>query len=354
MNYGHGGNIEEIARIYGINENEILDFSANINPVGLNNKVKEAMISALEKIERYPDITYFKLKNAISTYEKIDVENILLGNGAAEVIFNIVRGLKPKKALILAPTFSEYEEALKSIGAKVDYYYLNGDLKVEEDILTQITDELDILFICNPNNPTGKITNRLLLEKVILKADKFNITVVVDESFMDFIEEKEKYSFVNFINKYSNLIVVKSLTKFFAFPGIRIGYGLTVNDEYKELINNIAISWSINTVAEEGAIEALKQEEYMKKTREFVKEEKEYLFSFLKNIEGIRPYRGTANFMFFKVISDINLKEEMLREGILIRDCSNYVGLGSGYYRIAVRTHEENIKFINAMKKVFK
>lgn len=351
MNLGHGGNVEEISRTYGIKEDEIIDFSANINPIGISLEVKKAMIEALNKVERYPDITYYEFKKAIEEYESVDINNILLGNGAAEVIFNIVRGLKPEKALIPAPTFVEYEDALKSVGCSINHYKLKEDFNLDLGFIDQIKEDIDIVFICNPNNPTGVLTSKEYILEVIKKAKKFNTAVVIDESFLDFVAEKHRFSAISLVNEYKNLIVVKSLTKFFAFPGIRVGYGITSNDNYINNINNISIPWAINTVAAAGAVAALKQKGYINKTIDYVKEEKEYLYKKLSEFEGLKVYKPSVNFMFFKDIKGINLKENLLKYGILIRSCDNYIGLDKGYYRVAVRTREENDDLVESFTR---
>lgn len=352
MNLGHGGNIEEISRLYNINEEEIIDFSANINPMGISKNVKEEMIKSLDKIERYPDITYHDLKMAIHKYENIDFNNIVLGNGAAEVIFNIVRALKPKKALISAPTFAEYEDALKSVDCTVRHYILNKDFNLDKGFISEIDEDVEIIFICNPNNPTGVITSKEFILEVIERANEINATLIIDESFLDFMDNKNEISTIDLTSKYENLIVVKSLTKFFAFPGIRVGYGITSNKATVDLINKVATPWAINTVAACGAQVALNEKQYIKDSIEYVKIENNFLFNELSKFSSLRVYRGAVNFMFFKVNEDINLKEELLKFGILIRSCDNYIGLDKGYYRVAVRTREENIKLISALKKV--
>lgn len=352
MGSGHGGNVEEIARKYNLDEKSIIDFSANINPLGLSNNVKEEIIKAIDKVERYPDITYFNLKKAISKYENIKEDSIVLGNGAAEVIFNICRGLKPKKACLIAPSFIEYEDALKSVDTKIDYYILKEDFVINEDFLNNINNDLDIIFICNPNNPTGVLTSKDFLIKVLQKAVNTNTTVVVDESFLDFVENKNDYTTINEIDKFENLIVVKSLTKFFAFPGIRIGYGITNNQAYIEAINKSSISWNVNTLANFGAIKALSEKQYINDTILYIKKENEYLYNSLKEFKNINLYKGEVNFMFFKCLKSIDLKEELIKKGILIRDCSNYIGLNKGYYRVAVRKRCENEMLIKALKEV--
>ncbi|KMT22287.1 threonine-phosphate decarboxylase CobD [Clostridium cylindrosporum] len=352
MGIGHGGNVEEISRKYNINEADIIDFSANINPLGLCGNVKKEMIKAIDKVERYPDITYFNLKKAISGYEKISEDNIVLGNGAAEVIFNIARALKPSRALLIAPTFIEYEEALVSVNCTISHYKLNEDFILDSRFISKINEDTDIIFICNPNNPTGILTSRDYIIDVIKKAERFNATVVIDESFLDFVEDKEDYSVIDLTKLHKNLIVVKSLTKFFAFPGIRIGYGITSNSEYKSNLEKISVSWAVNTVASFGAEAALSESDYIKDSIAYVKKENEFLYSELIRFPELKVYKGAVNFMFFKCNKEIDLKESLLKHGVLIRSCDNYIGLKVGYYRVAVRTRDENIKLIQALKEV--
>lgn len=354
MNLGHGGNVDEIIRKYNLKKGSLIDFSANINPVGINKKVKEEMILALNEIERYPDITYHDLKMGLCDYDNINYEDILLGNGAAEVIFNIVRGLKPKKVLLPQPTFSEYEDAAKSVDANIEYYIIkNNDFSLDNDFISAINDSIDMLFICNPNNPTGVLTSKEYIKLVLEKSMKCNTMVIIDESFIDFVEDKENYSVIQWCKEYKNLIVVKSLTKFFAFPGIRIGYGVCGNNEIIEKVNKISIPWSINTVAAYGGNIALSQNQYIEESRIYVKIEKDFLFNELHKFKELLVYKPAVNFIFFKVYDNINLKEKLLNKGILIRSCDNYAGLNSNYYRVAVRTHDENIKLIRALQDVF-
>ena len=352
--FGHGGNSKEISRENKIEYDKILDFSANINPLGIPNSVKRAIIDGLNEVEKYPDITYFELKCSIGEFENVNKENLILGNGAAEVLFNVVRGINPKNTLILAPTFSEYEEATKAINGNIIYYKLKekNNFCIQEDILDYINSDLDLIFICNPNNPTGTITEKDLLKKILIKADKNNVMVLIDESFLDFIEEN--LSMISYINEYKNLIIIKSLTKFFAIPGLRIGYGICSNASLKDNIEKISPAWNINILAEIATKTAIKDINYIKESIKFIKDEKEYLYNELKKINGLKVYEPNVNFVFFKTIIKMNLKNELLKNNILIRSCSNYEGLDNSYYRIAVRSHEENSKLIKNIRNIFK
>ncbi len=282
--FGHGGNAKEISRTNKLEYNKIIDFSANINPLGMPSSVKKAIVENLDEAEKYPDITYFELKSVISEFENISMENLILGNGAAEVLFNVVRGINPKNSLILAPTFSEYEEAIKAINGNIIYYKLKEENKfyIKEDILDYINNDLDLMFICNPNNPTGVVTEKNLLIKILDKARKNNVIVLLDESFLDFI--KENLSMIPYINEYENLIIIKSLTKFFALPGIRIGYGICGNIELIEKVEFISPAWNINIFAEIATKTGVKDENYIEESIKFINDEKDYLYMELKKI----------------------------------------------------------------------
>ena len=351
--FGHGGNAKEISRENKLEYEKIIDFSANINPLGMPCSVKKAIIQGVDQIEKYPDITYFELKKAIGEFENISEEDIVIGNGAAEVLFNVVRGIKPNNALILAPTFSEYEEAVRAESGNITYYELKeeNNFYIKEDILDYIDDNLDLIFICNPNNPTGVLTERNLLIKVLEKALKKNVIVVIDESFLDFVDES--FSMISYIEAYKNLIIVKSLTKFFALPGLRIGYGICHNSEIKAEIEKVSPAWNINILAEIATKVGLKDENYIQKSKKYISIEKEYLYNNLTKINKLKVFKPSVNFIFFKTLIDINLKEELLSKNILVRSCSNYKGLDNSYYRIAIRNNNENAIFIDNINNLF-
>lgn len=351
--FGHGGNAKEISRRNNIAYDKIIDFSANINPLGMPESVKKAIIENLNEAEKYPDITYYELKSAISSFENITLNNILLGNGAAEVLFNVVRGINPRNSLILAPTFSEYEEAVKAINGNIIYYKLKEEnqFRIQEDILSYISKELNLLFICNPNNPTGVITERKLILKILEKAEENNVFVLIDESFLDFI--KEDLSLVEYIGKFEKLIIIKSVTKFFALPGIRIGYGISSNSQLIKKVESISPAWNINIFAEIATKIGLKDENYIRKSIIYINDEKEYLFGELKKISKLKIYKPSVNFILFQTLTKIDLQKELLKHDILIRSCSNYNGLNHNFYRIAVKNHEENTILVKSLVDIF-
>jgi len=352
----HGGNGDYLARLYGFNKSKLIDFSANINPQGISPKAKSAMLASFDEILCYPDLTYYDLKNAIATYEQIDEENIMLGNGGAEVIFNIARALRPKKALLFSPTFSEYEEALKTQNTSITYYKLQADNNFDYDmgILDVITEELDIMFLCSPNNPSGNIVSLELLEKMLDKAKEDNVILVVDESFMDFVKDCSEIGAKNYYDKYENLIILKSATKFFAIPGLRIGYAYTKSAEIINRYSKVAVPWCINSFASVAFMATANDKEYLKRSKDYITTQKEKLYDELCCIPGVKPVKPTANFILFRIDEKIDLQAEMLKRNVLIRSCANYANLDERYYRVAVRMAEDNEVLVKVLRECLK
>lgn len=349
MKLTHGGDIYSYKEKY---KEEALDYSANINPLGMPRGVKQALINSIDTWVNYPDPLCRELKKELAHFEKVKEDYLVLGNGAAEVIFKLIYAAKPKKAMVLEPTFSEYEEALKSVNAEVFYHYLKeeNNFRLTEDILGALNEDLDMIFICNPNNPTGEIAEKDLLIKVMAVCKQKGIILVLDECFNDFLDEPAEYTMKEFLADNDHLFILKAFTKIYAMAGVRLGYGLTSN---LELINEMAKTcqpWSVSIPAQIAGIQALKEEEYLKATKVLIKEEREYLISNLKEL-GFKVYGSKANYLFFSSSND-NLKAKLEKQGIMIRDCSNYPGLKAGYYRICVKTHQDNERLINALKAV--
>ncbi|PAB60771.1 threonine-phosphate decarboxylase CobD [Anaeromicrobium sediminis] len=350
----HGGNIYEIEKKYGINKEDIIDFSANINPLGVPESFKRALIENMDIIKNYPDPDYIKLKESISKHNKIDREKIIVGNGATEIIFSLIDIIKPKKSLLLAPTFAEYERALKKIDSSVEYYFLKeeNNFLLDEEFLNYIKEEIDCIILCNPNNPTGKLVDKGLIEDILKKSKRKNIEIIIDEAFIDFVEDYEDKSLIKYIDEYENLHIIRALTKFFAIPGLRLGYGITSNKKIIEKFEDSSEPWTINSYADLGGQVLLEDEEYIKKTRQWIKEENNYLYKEIKGIEGIKVYKSTVNYLLLKT-DKTNLKEELMKKNILIRSCDNYINLDERYFRVAVKNRHYNDKLIRALKEIY-
>ncbi len=344
----HGGDIY----LY-IKNNEIkpLDYSANINPLGLPAGVKKTLADSIDSYSAYPDIYCRKLTEAVSFYENIKPDSILFGNGAADLIFRICYALMPKSALLTAPTFSEYEKALLNVNCKIEYYSLNpeNNFDVGNDILEKINGK-DIVFICNPNNPTGNITVKSLLYKLSEKCLKENCYMVIDECFMDFVNEEQKQSFKEYLTDFENVIIVKAFTKTFAMAGLRLGYCLCHSKRIIYKIRKSSQPWSVSTPAQIAGIAALKDIDYLTKTAMVIKNERGYLTKRLRDF-GFKVFESHTNFILFRT-EQKDLYDKLYKKGILIRKCDNFNGIDNTYYRIAVKCSEDNEKLINAISEL--
>ena len=347
----HGGDRYGAALESSLPENEILDFSANINPLGMPPGIREAVRQCFDEALHYPDPFCRRLRAAIAEKEGIEPEKILCGNGGADLIYRLVYALKPKRAMVTAPSFAEYEEALKQTGTQIQYWTLGADMEVKEDILGAVTEDLDLIFLCSPNNPTGLLTGRELLLKVTEKAAGSGVRICVDECFLDFVKEQELYTMKEFLDTYPNLILLKSFTKLYAMPGLRLGYVLSADGKLLERMQKAGQPWAVSEPAQLGGIAALKEPDFCSRTIELVDRERDYLKQGLEAL-GMQVYDGRANYLCFWAPGEAELYEKLLSQGILIRRCANYRGLTNEHYRIAVRTRTENERLLNVLREI--
>lgn len=330
----HGGDI------YG---REIkYDFSANLNPLGMPESVKKAAAAACAESGAYPDPHCRELVRKLAETEGFPEENIVCGNGADDLIYRAIHALKPKRAVIAAPTFSEYAKALSEVGCFVSEY-------APEEIPGAITDNTDMLILCNPNNPTGQLIPEEMLKAVCGRCAGNGMVFLCDECFIDLCENGENRSVKRFMNE--NTMILKAFTKTYAMAGLRLGYALSGNAELAARVRNSGQFWSVSAPAQAAGIAALDEREYVNNARQIISGQREYLSGQLKRC-GFTVCPSDADFILFRC--DLPLDEMLLNEGILIRSCANYSGLGEGYFRIAVRLHEENEKLVRAIEKVIK
>lgn len=328
-----------------------IDFSANTNPLGTPESVKQAIRDCLDHICDYPQVGCDELKTAIAEYEDVQKKNLICGNGAADLIFSLCRARMPEKALVLAPTFAEYEQALESVGCEVEHFFLKEeeDFHVQESFLEALHQGLDMIFLCNPNNPTGILAERPLLEKILKLCAELGIFMVADECFLDFVEEPEAYTLKNLLENNRNLFILKAFTKRYAMAGVRLGYGMCADVETLQAMEAMTQPWNVSSIAQAAGLAALKETEYVKKGRLLSFSEAAYLKWKLREL-GLKVYPSQANYIFFK--GPENLFEECVQRGVLIRDCSNYPGLSKGYYRVAVKRHEDVMRLVEVLKDV--
>ncbi len=334
-----------------------LDFSMNVNPLGIPDGVKAAIAEAAGKADRYPDPACRRLREALAAHEEVPEEWIFCGNGAADIIDRIALGLTngPSRALVTAPTFAEYEEALIRCGWAVDYCPLEegAGFALTEKILPMITSDTGIMFLCEPNNPTGITTDRALLKKILDRCRETKTTVVVDECFNGFLDEPNAHTIKAYLRDHPNLIILKAFTKLYAMAGVRLGYCLCADGERLAAIREAGQPWNVSLLAEEAGLAALNERAYVEEMRRLIPAERVWLKEQLEML-GITPIYGEANYLLFRAETEADLDEELRREGFLIRNCANYRGLGAGWWRIAVRSHEENEELIRAMGRIMK
>ena len=325
------------------------DFSVSINPCGVPLKVKSALNDALDLLERYPDIRHEKLTKAVSKMLDVKEEQLVFGNGSSELFMVIANAYKPKNVLIVEPSFYGYEYAFNPNAENIIYYYMKeeDDFRLTNDFLNALTDDLDFVVLANPNNPTGALIDDSLLLKIIKTAKDKNIRVILDECFIEFTEGN--HSLVNKIEEYPNLCIIRSFTKIFAIPGVRLGYFISSDLSFNETVKKHLAEWNISAFGQAAGCACAECGDYIEASKKVIKDEREFLYSEFGKL-GIKAYDSACNFILIK--DKRKLDEELLKRQILVRNCSNFKGLDEGYYRIAVRTHEENVKLIEALKNL--
>lgn len=347
---GHGGDIYSLADDLKVARRNIIDFSVSTNPLGVSNKVKAALRKNLKFLDRYPDTSCRSLKKLISLKSEIPVDNILIGNGSTELIYLIIRALKPTRVLLLAPTFSEYESAL-TMYSHNECALLFLIQKSEEGFAINVKEYMEqmegctMAFLCNPNSPTATFLEKNEVLKIANHAREIGCVLVVDEAFVDFLPE---ISIKNEVACNPYLIVLHSLTKFYALSGLRIG-AMYFHNRFQEAFNAQKEPWSVNILAEVAGIAALKDKQYIRRTFEFLKLEKSYIEKKLKKL-GIYYYPSKTNYYLLKDDRSPQFYEQLRQRGILVRDCSNYRGLSSEYLRIAVKGRKENAALFRNMQ----
>ena len=380
----HGGNIYKVFREKNIKE--ILDYSSNINPYGIPESLKSRIIENLEILERYPDPDYVELREKLANLNNVNLSDIILGNGATEIIFLFMKVINPKKILIVSPTFGEYERAVKAVGTsrnsidlscsddnknienkeiEIEYFELkeSDDFKLNiGNLKNQLEKKYDLLIICNPNNPTGKFLKLAQTEEILKECNKYDTKLFIDEAFIEFLADGMKESIINTEENKKNLFVTRAFTKFFAIPGLRLGYGMYFDKELEQKISEKKEPWSVNNIAELAGLTVLDDTEYIEKTLKWITKEKIYMYEKLNEISGIKVYETEVNFITGKIdeklfLEGLNVKilrEKMLEQGILIRDASNFKFLDERFFRLAIKDRASNDRVIKVLKEIFR
>jgi threonine-phosphate decarboxylase len=334
-----------------------IDFSSNINPLGISRYVLKEIKKNIKQISNvYPDPNCTLLKEAIAEHIQHDIDQnwINIGNGATELIHNFVRCLSSKHSIIPSPTFCEYELASKRCRMKIDYVPLSKELQIEPDLIIDKVkkNSNSLIFLCNPNNPTGLVVNKETIEKILSSINNSKTILLIDESFIDFLNDIEKKSMISKIKEFDNLVILRSMTKSYGLAGLRLGYLIT-NPKLIQQLKSYQISWNVNGIAQIAGITALNDQEHLSRTKKTVKRERDYMYNKINRKESYaNALRSDVNFFLIKlrnVNSTIYQKVMLNFHGILVRDCSTFTGMSNDFIRVAVRTHNDNLMLLKAI-----
>ncbi|MHB8122249.1 MAG: threonine-phosphate decarboxylase CobD [Desulfuromonadaceae bacterium] len=354
--YDHGGNIFTVARTLGVAPEQIRDFSASINPLGMSSLVHKSLICSLDSLVHYPDTSHKELKQALAKYHGLSPANFTIANGSTELIYHLPAMLPGKKALIVSPSFSEYVRALNQRHWDAQHFILTAEsnFSIDTDALElALADGIDVLFLCNPGNPNGTLYPQRTIEKIYSLCLSAGTFLVLDEAFMDFCEEA---SAKRMIVHSDNAIVLRSMTKFFGIPGLRLGYAIS-NATIAERLDAMGGPWSVNSLALAAGAAALQDVQHNQDSLEFIRQERRRLFEALAQFSPFKLYPSSVNYLLVEIregMTSRELKERLLSHRIIIRDCSSFMGLSECFFRVAVRSRDENNVLLECLAKIFK
>lgn len=330
---------------------EVIDFSININPLGTSQAVRKSIVASFDELDRYPEIDGYSAKKDIAEFEAMHMDHLILGNGATELIYLYARAIKPERVLIVQPTFNEYKRAFKAVGAQVYECIMseNDDFEMNTQKIMDSLNEVkpDVLIFCNPNNPTGGYTHKQDFQNIIKALDQKDVALFIDESFIDF---SGLPSYKDFIEEHS-VFILRSMTKYFAVPGMRLGYGIG----NKTIIKKMATfkePWTLNCFALNSVHALIRDEDYMLRTKQWFESEKQWMYENLKRIEHLHVIESHTNFFLCQLLKDSSktIQERLLESQIYIRTCEDFTGLDHRFIRLAVKRREENMKLIQCLE----
>ena len=348
MELVHGGDWAGYRAEFGC---DALDFSANVSPLGLPAGVAAAITNALPTADRYPDPLCRELRAALAGAEGVPADWILCGNGAADLIFRLALAVRPRRALLPAPTFAEYEAALQTVGCAVQRVFLReeNEFAVTEEFIDAVTPETDIVFLCQPNNPTGQVTPPALVERLVRRCAECGAVLVVDECFLDFLPDRDAWTAKQLLRDAPQLIILKAFTKLYAMAGVRLGYALCGDATLLEKMRGAGQPWAVSSLAQAAGLAALQETAYAGAVRALIAEQRPRMAAGLRAL-GLRVMDGQANYLLFRATPDFG--EKLRRCGAVVRSCANYPGLDAAWYRTAVRTAEENTRLLQIMGEI--
>lgn len=355
----HGSDLEKIEEIFHIKKDEIVSFSANVNPLGISPLLRKTLSEKLDVITTYPDRDYTALRKCIGNYLDTDYQNIIVGNGSTELISLFIQIEHPQKALILGPTYSEYEREISLGGGTSLYYPLKEEENFQlnwEGLKNQLNEHLDLLVICNPNNPTSTAITRKEMRKILDCCKQYDIFVMVDETYVEFAENYQDITAIPLTEYYNNIVILRGISKFFAAPGLRLGYAVTGNHDLLKAINTRKNPWTINSLAEVAGTLMFTDAEYISQTRDLISRERKKIVQELSHMDSVKIYTPVANFVLLQILNDHVTSEDVfehaIRQKMMIRDCSTFPFLDNKYIRFCFMDPDNNKRLLTCLKEI--
>ena len=352
----HGANLFELSKKFNFKIEDIRDFSSNINPLGPSKIALEKLKENLNLVTTYPDPEYIDLKNSISNYVNANFDDIFLGSGTTQLLREYISLVSPKNSLLLSPCYSEYENELSKLDGTIHHYKLTEEKNFKIDVKEIIDyineNKIELFVFANPNNPTGTILNVEEIEEILQNT---NTKILIDETYVEFTNTLV-YSSIPLTKKYKNLFVTRGVSKFFASPGIRLGYGITSDEKTKEIFYKNSMLWNITIFSDIMGRYMFDDTSYQNTVYNFIREERDYATVELSKIDNIKVYRSEGNFVLCKILNEKtanDLRENLLKDALVIRDCSSFLGLNEKYFRFCILDKEDNRKLVEKIKDFF-
>ncbi len=355
----HGSDIEQIEQYYGISKENIVKFGANVNPLGLSDSVRKNLTEHLDIITSYPDRDYKSLRQVIAAYCSTNADYVVTGNGSTELISLLIGQRSARHALVIGPTYSEYDRELSLTGGHISHYYLkeSQDFRMDmDDFKNALTDDIDFLILCNPNNPTSSALTQDKLRRLARLCKEREIFIMIDETYVEFSPHIDEITAIPLVSDFDNLMVIRGVSKFFAAPGLRLGYGVTSNRQFLKELKRNQNPWSLNSLGAYAGELMLQDTDYINRTRELILSERDRCLTRLKELDHVKVYPAYGNFILIKLLKDgltsFDVFDHAIRQGMMIRDCSSFEGLPGEYIRFCIMNPDDNTRLLNCLNEL--
>lgn len=354
----HGSDLERVAAYYQIDQDSIVNYSGNVNPLGLSKNIQATLADHIDLIAKYPDRDYQSLRKSLADYIQVTADDIIVGNGSTELISLFIKALKPTSALIIGPTYSEYEREIFINDGKSRYFPLteedNFDVNLDH-LKEHLTDEVDLLVICNPNNPTSSAIGRKTLRAILDHCLEWDIDVMIDETYVEFAEDVADITAVSLAKFYPNLFIIRGVSKFYAAPGLRLGYGISGNPSLIHRINSMKNPWTINSLAAYAGELMVQDKDYIEATRHLIHSERQRMTDIMSTWSEVKVFPANGNFILIKLLEDhhysYDIFETLIRQSLMVRDASSFPFLSNKFIRFCILMPEDNDRLIKALRK---